>query len=210
MQLTIFGASGRTGIPLVEQGLAAGHRITALVRTPAKLAIPHEALQIIQGDVTRAEDVARAISGSTDAVIVALAPASNNDADMLPVAAQHILAAMRAHGTKRVIWMTGAGVPAPEDKPGVPDRIIKLLLTLLSGAVLAKSEAAVNLVRASDRDWTVVRGPRLLDGPATGTIRAGWVGVGTGTQLVRADAAAFMLRQLESNEYLRLAPAISN
>ncbi len=35
MKLTIFGATGATGICLVEQAIAAGHDVTAVVRDPA-------------------------------------------------------------------------------------------------------------------------------------------------------------------------------
>ena len=31
MELSVLGAAGATGIPLVEQALAAGHSVTALV-----------------------------------------------------------------------------------------------------------------------------------------------------------------------------------
>ena len=56
MNLTILGAAGRTGRILVEQALAAGHTVRALVRTPSKLAITHPALEIIEGDATNAAD----------------------------------------------------------------------------------------------------------------------------------------------------------
>jgi putative NADH-flavin reductase len=39
MRLTIFGASGGTGRRLVEQALAAGHDVTAVVRDPSRLVL---------------------------------------------------------------------------------------------------------------------------------------------------------------------------
>ena len=39
MNLTIFGATGRTGIEVVKQALAAGNNVTAYVRSPAKSTI---------------------------------------------------------------------------------------------------------------------------------------------------------------------------
>ncbi len=39
MKLLVLGASGRTGRLVVEQALAAGHTVTALVRSPEKLTI---------------------------------------------------------------------------------------------------------------------------------------------------------------------------
>src|ERR1017187_3923267 len=40
MKLTILGATGATGTFLVGQALAAGHDVTAVVRDPARLAVP--------------------------------------------------------------------------------------------------------------------------------------------------------------------------
>lgn len=208
--LVIFGASGRTGIPLVQQALDAGHHVVAFVRTPAKLPIRHERLTVTQGDVTDAAAVEQAIGPDTDAVLVALSPVKGSPPDMLPNAAANILNTMQRHGVMRLIYMTGAGVPAPEDRPQLLNHIIKFMLKTLAGDVLKQSERAVELVRNSDRDWTVVRAPMLTDGPATGQIRTGWVGVNTGPRLTRADAAAFMLQQVNDRAYLRQAPMISN
>lgn len=36
MNLTLLGAAGATGVPLVEQALAEGHHVTALVRSRQK------------------------------------------------------------------------------------------------------------------------------------------------------------------------------
>lgn len=37
MKITVFGATGRTGLHLVDQALARGHAVTVFVRSPAKL-----------------------------------------------------------------------------------------------------------------------------------------------------------------------------
>ena len=36
-KLAVFGATGRTGLVLVQQALAKGHSVTAVVRNPEKL-----------------------------------------------------------------------------------------------------------------------------------------------------------------------------
>lgn len=210
MDIAIFGASGRTGLPLLEQALAAGHHVTALVRTPAKIPFAHPQLTIIQGDVGDRSAVEQTITPTTQVVVVLLAPSKSSPVDLLPRAAEHILTTMQQRHISRLIWMTGAGVPAPEDRPQLPDRLIKFALKTLSGSILEQSEAAVDKVRSSDREWVVVRAPMLIDGPRKHTLRAGWVGVGTGIQLVRADGAAFILDQLSDATYVGKAPMISN
>jgi len=54
-----------------------------------------------------------------------------------------------------------------------------------------------------------VRIPRLVDGQHTGKYRVGYVDKDSGSQLSRADAADFILRELEKSEYIHKAPMVS-
>ena len=96
------------------------------------------------------------------------------------------------------------------DRPGLVSRVIVFLLKTLQPQVLADAVRHTEQVRASDLDWTIVRVPRLTDKPGTGRVRAGWAGVNTGPMISRADAATFMLDQLESPAHVRQAPMISS
>lgn len=49
MRLTIFGATGRTGLQLVAQALQAGHEFGAFARTPGKLGMVHGRLLVVFG-----------------------------------------------------------------------------------------------------------------------------------------------------------------
>lgn len=209
MQLTIFGATGRTGAELVQQALADGHTVTAYVRNPAKLTVSHDRLRVVAGTMDDLESIRRAVAGA-DAVLSALGPVTNTAARPLTEGMGHIVAAMQHHGVRRLIITTGAGVADPLDTPGLVGRFFNVMLRLFARHVLADSIGMVDVVRASDRDWTVVRVPRLNDNPGGGPLRVGYSGQGPGTQLARADFARFMLDQLASAEWLRRAPMISN
>lgn len=209
MKITIFGATGRTGRPLVEQALAAGHEVTAFVRDPARLPIQHERLRTVQGDVTDPAQVSAAIAGA-DAVLSALGHTATSTTDVQTVATRHILAAMQQHGVQRLVSLTGAGVADAEDTPKLWNRAIGLVLRLSAPAVLADADEHAALIRRSDRDWVIVRAPMLTDGPHTGKYRVGVVGQGTGPRIARADVADFMLKQISDSRYLRRAPMISN
>jgi putative NADH-flavin reductase len=67
----------------------------------------------------------------------------------------------------------------------------------------------VNVIRASDLDWTVVRFPRLVDGEHTGVYRVGYVGKDSGSKLSRADGADFILKELGNGKYIRKMPMVS-
>lgn len=206
MKVAVFGASGRTGRQLVEQALAQGHEVTAFVRDPVKLDLQHERLRVLQGDVHNPEKVAEAVRGQ-DAVLSALAP-QKPSFDAMTTGARTIIAAMEQHGVRRLITLTGAGVPDPNDRPGLINHVISFLLKRISPQVLADAQAHVDQVRSSDLDWTIVRVPVLNNGPRTGNYKVGYIGQGAGVRISRADAADFMLRQLSDNRWLRQAPVI--
>ncbi len=210
MKLVIFGASGRTGKLLVQQALDAGHEVTALVRDPSKLAITHPRLSCIPGDVLNAADVSKTIQAGTDAVYSLLAPTKGAPVDLLPRAADNIIAAMKAQGIRRLIYMTGAGVTQPQDKPGIPDRVIKFLLTILAAKVLAMSVSAAEKVQRSGLEWTIPRAPVLHDNPTSGVYRVGWLGHNTTFRLNRAAGAKFLLTQASDRGYIGLAPVVSD
>lgn len=65
-------------------------------------------------------------------------------------------------------------------------------------------------VQASDTDWTIVRLPFPTDDPKTGHVKVGYVNKEIGMSISRADAAAFMLKEVQEARYLRQAPVISN
>ena len=64
MRVTVFGATGAIGRLVVQQLLDHGHEVTALVRTPAKLALTHSHLTVVIGQLSDHAAVEKAVSGS--------------------------------------------------------------------------------------------------------------------------------------------------
>ena len=208
MKIIVFGASGGTGSEIVKQALEAGQDVTAFVRTPAKLTIQHPKLKLVTGDMMDAAAVESAVAGQ-EAVISALGPSRPPVPGMMEMAAQNIVAAMKKVGIPRLISTTGAGVRDPQDQPKFIDHLMKGLLTLLAGGVLRDSVANVEVIRASDLDWTIVRFPRLIDGQYSGKYRVGYLGKDSGSQLTRADGADFVLRELVEGKFIHQMPVVS-
>ena len=208
MKLAIFGATGRTGKPLLEQALQAGNEVAVLIRTPSKLTIQHPKLTIVQGDVLNPADVEKVVQGS-DAVISVLGQSKDSPKDLLTRAITNIIAAMEKYGIKRLVSLTGAGVADPHDRPKLANHLIKAALKLMSGHVLKDAENHADMIRKSNLDWVIVRGPMLTEGPHTGNYRVGWVGVNTSARISRADLADFLLKQATDMTYLRQTPMVS-
>jgi len=132
MRIATFAASGRTGRPLVEQALAAGHKVRALVRDPLKFQIGDERLAVIWGNILNAVKVEETIAG-TDAVLGALGQTkgcgSTGDVQTRGTEnTENIVAAMKRHGVRRLVSLTGTGMRDLRDDPKLEDRAVTFLL----------------------------------------------------------------------------------
>lgn len=207
MELTVFGASGRTGVPLVEQALDAGHEVTAFVRDPSRLPVVDDSLTVVEGDVYTGEDVEVAVEGA-DAVLSVLGQTDSGPDDLLTVAGEHVMDAMADHGVERYVTLVGAGVRLEGESVSLFGRMIGMLLKLLNPEVLRDAEEHVEDVRSRDIEWTVVRAPRLSEGEARGKYRTGDVEPGR-KAVARADVADFMLTIVEDDQYVHDLPKIT-
>jgi putative NADH-flavin reductase len=209
LRISIFGATGATGLLLVDQGLAEGHDVVAFARTPSKL--PHHArLSVIEGQLEDLTKIKAAVAGS-DVVLSLLGPGTKA-ADVPPIVAgtRNIVAAMREHGVRRLV---ATGTPSISDPADDNDWrvgfLVKMIRTFQPAAYKALVEIG-QIVRESQLDWTIVRFPFLSNGPRTDRINARSIGQKGGLRLSRANAAAFVLQQATDLTYVHKAPFISD
>lgn len=206
MHVAVFGATGGTGRQVVQQALAAGHRVTALVRNPDRLGIRHDDLTVVVGDVLDADKVTQTLAGA-DAVVISLGNTANNPDYIVSQGTQVIVDAMKRLGRpKRIVVVSSLGVG--ESKDQVPFAFKMLMKTVLKKPMEDK-ERQEAIIKGSGLDWTIVRPGGLTDGPATGRYKAGLDPKIVAGQVSRADVAAFVLQQLTDDIYLRKAPAIT-
>jgi putative NADH-flavin reductase len=209
MLLTIFGASGRTGAHLVSQALESGFVVRAFSRKPEKISLRDPGLTISSGDIVRIDQVKEAVQG-VDAVLSVLSPTTGSPDLIVSRGTENIILAMEEAGVRRLIVTSGAGVPEAGDNPTLVHKTFAWFVRTFSSNVFNDMVLTVELVQGSDLDWTIVRVPRLTDGPRTGDLRVGYLGQGIGTKLTRADLAAFLLEQINHDHYIHEAPVVSN
>jgi putative NADH-flavin reductase len=104
---------GSIGRHLVPQALALGHEVTALVRDPSKfganLGARHERLNIVTGDALDPVAVDAAVLGQ-DAVIFSLGRSNHRaPTTMFSDAIRILIHAMKTHGVRRLVCITGIG-----------------------------------------------------------------------------------------------------
>lgn len=207
MLITVLGATGRTGAPLVEELLGRGHTVTALVRDPAKLGPAAERIRVVVGDSTDPMTLGNALEGA-EAVVSALGP-TKKEPDVHSRTAEALLEAMPARGVGRFVGISGAGTDCPGDRKGARDRVISAMIQRLGGALAADKLREYQTFAASDLDWTLVRPPRLVDGPATGRITHDAHTPGRSSSIRRADLAIFLADVQDQHLYPQEAPFVS-
>ena len=208
MQLTVFGATGRTGIRLVRQALDRGHRVIAFVRPPKGITADDPALTVVEGDVYTGVGVADAVRDA-DAVVSVLGQTSGGPDNLLAVAGDNITTAMHEAGLTRYVTLVGAGVREEGETVPLSGRVMGTVLKLLAGEVLADAEAHVERVRSTGFEWTIVRAPRLSDSEGTGRYRAGDIALGF-ESIARADVARFILDTIEDEQHIQKMPKVGS
>ncbi len=208
-KIALFGGSGRTGQHFLEQALAEGYDVRALVRDPKKISQQSDQLKLIVGDVLQPEDVDKTVQGS-DIVVSLFGHVKGSPEWLQTNGIKNIISAMQKHGVERIISLSGGGLPFPEkDEPKFADRLIRGIMKIAVPKVLKDAIEHAKVLRESDRKWVIVRAPRLTDGERVGEYREGWVGVNASTKISRADLADFILKQVEDEKYNQQMPFVS-
>ena len=158
----IFGGGGTgTGLCVIEQALAAGRPLVALVRNPqAAQRLAARGVQIIEGDACNVQAVERACvtAGSKATLISTLGGAQDYLAHrtLIDVAADR--------GLKRMIMVTSLGC-------GDSWRWLSPRARAAFGQAVREKTLAEAWLQTSPLDYAILRPGGLLNGAATGTAR---------------------------------------
>ncbi|QBE66490.1 NAD(P)-dependent oxidoreductase [Pseudoduganella lutea] len=205
MKVALIGATGYVGSALLQEAIARGHDVTALVSNIAK--VPQsERVTPVQADVMARDDLAARLHGH-DAVISAFS--GHAQPDVLGYYLQgiaSILAAARQASVPRLLVVGGAGglevAPGVQliDTPTFPDQW---------KGTAEGARQALNLLREErDLDWTVLAPSAHLEpGERTGKFRLGLdqllVDAQSHSHISLADYAVAMIDELERPAHSR-------
>jgi putative NADH-flavin reductase len=194
MNLFVLGATGGIGRLVLEQALARGHRVTAFVRSPQKIALQNERLQILKGDPLNAEDLAARLPGH-DVVISSLG--SSQRTTLLQDSVRSIVCAMKRASVRRILVVS---VGFLFSETGLPGALLRNLILKNTGKDAAAMES---ILMREPLQWTVVRPPRLTNAKASGKYRVmdGHMPK-RGFTISRADVADFLLNEVEGPAHL--------
>jgi putative NADH-flavin reductase len=197
MRLFILGATGGIGQHLLRIGLERGHDLTAYVRSPHKIARPHERLHVVRGDPFNAGDLARAAAGH-DAVLSAFGPTTIRTSTLRQQFGRALASALREGGVRRLQLVSAAFLFR---NVGLLGAILKPTLFRFMAPDMAAMEREV---MTDELEWTVLRPPRLTNGPLTRRYRVAEGELpASGYVISRADVADFMITEAQTPAHVR-------
>jgi putative NADH-flavin reductase len=204
MKISIFGASGATGLLLTERCLAAGHDVSVLLRTPATFPF-RDRVRVVEGSAFDPNAIRRTIL-SSEVVLSTLGARSWKKEDVLERALPLIVALMRQTSVSRIIVLGSAGALADSLKKQPAWRrwtVQNVVYKTFLKWPVASQVSQWNTLSASGLDFTMVMPPVLTNGAARGKYRVdGEALPRNGSRISRADVANFIMQQIDDPQWI--------
>lgn len=204
MRIALIGASGRVGRPILEEALARGHRVTALVAHPEKLADLH--VEIRRVDALNTSALADAMRDH-DAVISAFSGHAQDDVlEYYVRGMRSIIQAAKLARAPRLLVVGGAG--SLEVEPGVQLLDTPQFPSIFRATAEGARRALYMLRDEAALDWTMLSPSAHLEPrERTGKYRLGTDGLLVDadglSRISLADYAAAMIDELEQPKHAR-------
>lgn len=204
--VVLIGASGFVGTAILNELLNRDHKVTAIVRDPAKVTASNPNLKVVQADVTDTDVLIEASKGK-DAVISAYNPGWKNPNIYEETLKNYplIVDSVKKAGVERLLIVGGAGTLfyAPGkmvmDADDVPAKLLPGIKSL--------GEFYLNTLRKeNDIDWIFLSpAANMTPGERTGKFRIGKddlvVDVNGDSNISVEDYAVAMVDELEQKKY---------
>src|ERR1700739_3435348 len=192
MRVLVVGATGGTGRAITTRALVEGHSVTAFARRAAALPSGDARLRRFPGDVLDPAAIDAAVRDQDAVICVLGAPPTRRPVSVFSQGTPNLVAAMSAHGVRRIICVTGVGCGNSRGHGGfLYDRVF---LPYVLRTIYEDKDRQEAILRTSGLDWIIVRPGFLTDGPASSNFLAlnDLDGVRAG-RISRADVAMFVV-----------------
>lgn len=204
MKVSIFGASGATGLLLTERCLAAGYNVTALLRDPENFPL-RDQVRVVEGNTFDPLAVGRTVEGA-DVVLSALGARSLRREDVLDRGVPLIVSAMQKAGVRRIVALGSAGALSDSLKKQPAWRrwfVQRIVYNTYLKWPVASQVSQWQTLSTSGLDWTMVMPPMLTNGRARGIYRIDGEALPPhGMHISRTDVADFMMQQIGNPQWV--------
>jgi putative NADH-flavin reductase len=210
LKVTLFGATGALGGECLQQCLTAGHDVTVLARTPAR--IPSDLrgrITLVEGDGLDERAVVKALGSGTQALLFAIGVDKNSPEDLCTDVTRHILAAMRSQPIPRLVWCGGGSTLVDDDEVTIGAKFVASFSSTFLGLRHRDKVHQLELLNQNrDVEWIGIRPLQMRAGPQRGPYRVGFDRFSGLSKIHFADCADAMIGMLEDDTWLHQAPIV--
>jgi putative NADH-flavin reductase len=211
MKILSLGANGAVGQLALDGLLKANHEVTALVRNPSAMQRKDARLTVVQGEPTNAADLEKLLAGQ-DAVLSTLGARTNKRTTLRTDVARNLVAGMKKHGIRRLVWLDAAGVGSSKEFVQRSSFFFgRVIMPLFLDRMYEDATVADDLIEKSGCSWVIVRPMSFTNGVRTGNVSVITdmsLTVRLRLRIARADVAAFLVKQLVRDDYVGQMPII--
>eukprot|EP00095_Tigriopus_kingsejongensis_P009469 maker-scaffold322_size207131-snap-gene-0.10 protein:Tk09469 transcript:maker-scaffold322_size207131-snap-gene-0.10-mRNA-1 annotation:"flavin reductase -like" len=214
MKIAVLGATGQTGICVVNQALKKGHVVKAIVRNPDKLKVSHANLEVVEGNVFSAENLGKHFQDCDVTISTLGFSAFSKPVTGYSAATKAMVEAMKSCGKKRLILMH-SWYTKPDTRNNNGFIVSWIVIPMISPCLndMFKAEEYLATAECTDIDFTVVLPAGLSNNDMSEkqfyAKEDDYRCEGKGQRIARADVARYLIKSAEEDLHKRKTVAIA-
>jgi putative NADH-flavin reductase len=202
-QLCVFGASGRTGLMLINIAVDRGYSVTAFCRDESDRQYLPENVACVVGDILNMDCLDQAVVGA-DVVICAYGQREPYKDVFCADVTGLIIDSMKKNGVDRLLCITNALAGDCSVNRSLFIRATARFFRLVRASVAADRDEQERLVEESGLNWTIVKPSELMnENEKPRFVHSEDLMIDAYSRISRYHLSNFMLDHLEADKYPR-------
>jgi len=209
-QITILGATGFVGKPLLQKAIDNNFKVKILARNKENLQNYTQSIEVIEGNYFDKDKLQSAMEGS-EAILSTIGPPMNcrlsaTDEDKYINALAYIIKQMQVNKQTRWINISGAGVKMAHENTPLARKLLRVKLMAESKSIINIKDRELQLLEQSNIDWTSIRPPMIKEKVEGDFVVDGNKFLGMVVDV--NQLCEFMLAEINNTKWLKNAPVV--
>lgn len=208
-KIAIIGGTGKVGRRIAVKALENGYQVRMLVRTPKKLSLNDDRIEIVEGAVQNREDIQKLLKDCQ--IVINTFGQPLKEKPIYSSVTKTIIEIMAELQIERYIGVTGGSLTISNDKKSLINRLVAKLFENFYSDMMIDKKKEWDFLNSNEQieKWTLIRLPFITDQEDIGYIKENLTDL-PGIKITNGDIATFIINQIEDSKYIQKAPFISN
>lgn len=207
-KIAIIGGTGKVGRRIAVKALENGYQVRMLVRTPKKLSLIDDRIEIVEGAVQNREDIQKLLKDCQ--IVINTFGQPLKEKPIYSSVTKTIIEIMAELQIERYIGVTGGSLTISNDKKSLINRLGAKLFENFYSDMMIDKKKEWDFLNSNEQieKWTLIRLPLITDQEDIGYIKENLTDL-PGIKITNGDIGTFIINQIEDSKYIQKAPFIS-